>query len=91
MAVDKENLRKSRQAIAEAKGWKLNPDTDVVNTILDGLIRNYEKHGALYCPCRMVKGDKKEDLKIICPCIYAADEVLDDGCCHCMLYVKKDE
>ena len=91
MALDKESLRKSRQAVADAKGWKLNPDEKVVDMILEGLINNLEKHGALYCPCRMISGDKKEDAKIVCPCVYADDEVKGDGVCHCQLYVRKDE
>lgn len=89
MGIDKEQLRKSREAVAKARGWSLNPDKETVGMVLDGLISNFEKHGSIYCPCRVVTGNKGEDKKIICPCIYAADEVARDGACHCLLFVRK--
>lgn len=90
MALDKEQLRKSREAVAKAKGWALNPDRETVDMVLDGLISNFEKHGSIYCPCRVVTGNKEEDKKIICPCIYSPQEVKRDGACHCLLFVKKE-
>ncbi len=73
---------------AKASGFKLNPDEKVVNRIIDGLLRNEEKYGAQYCPCRRVTGDKAEDAKKICPCEWHKSEVAKDGHCFCNLYVK---
>ena len=70
------------------KGWALNPDSEIVNTILDGLNNNFKKHGRYYCPCRVVTGDKEVDKKISCPCAFSDDEVEKDGRCHCQLYFK---
>ncbi len=74
---------------AESQGFKLNPDERIVGAIINGLLRNEEKNGARYCPCRMVSGNKEEDKKNICPCVYHKDEIEKDGHCHCNLFVKK--
>jgi ferredoxin-thioredoxin reductase catalytic chain len=80
----KEGCRK----YAESQGFRLNPDDKVVEAIIKGLLRNEEKHGARYCPCRLVSGNKEEDKKNICPCVYHKDEIARDGHCHCNLFVK---
>lgn len=73
---------------AESRGFRLNPDAKVVESVCRGLLANQKKHGARYCPCRMVTGKKDEDRKIICPCIYHRDEIAKDGHCHCNLFVR---
>lgn len=73
---------------AKEKGINLNPDEKVVEAVVKGLIAHQEKNGELYCPCRVLTGDKEEDKKIICPCVYHLDEIEKDGHCHCMLFVK---
>jgi ferredoxin-thioredoxin reductase catalytic chain len=73
---------------AESQGFRLNPDDRVVEIICRGLLANQAKHGARYCPCRMVTGKKEEDRKIICPCVYHKDEIARDGHCHCNLFVR---
>ena len=88
--MNKEELRKSSQEHADEKGFLLQPDEKILDMILTGLLRNKEKHGLLYCPCRRVTGDKEEDKKIICPCIYHEDEVNNDRHCKCFLFLKKD-
>ena len=58
---------------------KLNPDTEIVNTIKEGL----KKTGG-YCPCRR---EKTDDTK--CMCKEFKDQIADpnfEGFCHCMLY-----
>ena len=62
----------------------LNPDTEVVKTIKEGL----EKKGG-YCPCRL---EKTEDYK--CMCKEFREQIKDKdfwGFCHCMLYKKVKE
>ena len=77
------------EKVAEKKGWKVNPDKKYAQEIIEGLNKNKEKKGKAFCPCRVVTGDPEEDKKIICPCIYSPMEILQDGKCHCGLYVKK--
>ncbi|MHA1268550.1 MAG: ferredoxin-thioredoxin reductase catalytic domain-containing protein [Candidatus Helarchaeota archaeon] len=82
--------RETIEKVANKKGWKLNPDDEVVKSVIDGLNKNKEKYGFYYCPCRIVEGDKEKDKFKICPCKWSAEEVERDGHCHCMLYFKKD-
>ena len=84
----KEQMKTAFAKYAESQGFRLNPDKKEVERVCTGLLANQAKHGARYCPCRMVTGNKDEDRKIICPCIYHKDEVKNDGHCHCKLFVK---
>jgi ferredoxin-thioredoxin reductase catalytic chain len=83
-----EELIKKYQEYAAANGFRLNPDSRILESVIRGLLAREEKFGQKYCPCRRVTGDIKEDKKIICPCIYHKEEIEKDGHCHCNLYVK---
>lgn len=83
-----EEIVKPYKDHAQECGHNLNPNEKIVEGIMTGLLRNEQMHGARYCPCRRVTGDKEADKKIICPCIYHKDEIAKDGHCHCNLYVK---
>lgn len=65
-------------------GLMLNPDTEVVNSIKEGL-----KIKGGYCPCRI---EKNEDTKCICK---EFREQMNDpdfeGFCHCRLYYKSKD
>lgn len=50
------------------------------HAIYRGLLNNFNKHGALYCPCTIVKDDDT-----ICPCT----EMRELGRCRCGLYVRQ--
>lgn len=86
--MTKEELIKQYEEYATANGFKLNPNPQIVDGIVNGLLAREEKLGERYCPCRRVTGDKEEDKKIICPCIYHKDEIEKDGHCHCNLFVR---
>jgi len=83
------DLLKKSQEYADKAGLKLNPNQKVVDGILRGLLRNKQFKGDIYCPCRVVTGNKEEDKKIVCPCIYHLQEIKDMGHCKCTLFVKK--
>jgi ferredoxin-thioredoxin reductase catalytic subunit len=83
-----EELIKKYSEHAQANGFQLNPDTKIVERIINGLLSNEQKHGEKYCPCRRLSGDKEEDAKKICPCIYHEDEIAKDGKCFCGLFTK---
>ena len=68
----------------------LNPDKKILDTVIRGLLRNEQKFGKRYCPCRLRSGDVEKDRAIICPCIYHKDEIAKDGHCHCQLDYRKD-
>ncbi len=82
--------REILEKVAKKKGWRLNPDDEYVESILEGLNNNKEKYGFFYCPCRVVEGDREKDKGKICPCIWSAEEIERDGHCHCQLYFKKE-
>ncbi len=86
----KEKVRQYAEKYAARKGYRLNPDPEELDLVYEGLAKRREKYGAQYCPCRIVLGDKEEDRKIICPCIYHADEIERDGMCHCALFFKAE-
>lgn len=72
-------------------GWVKNPNDEVNESILVGLTRNKIIYGTRYCPCFMVKGETKEERRgednRICPCKPAiAEEIPNDGYCHCGIY-----
>lgn len=83
-----EELMKEYAEYAKANGFQLNPDKKITEGIINGLLRNEEMNGAKYCPCRRITGDKAEDSKKICPCVWHKDEIKKDGHCLCNLYVK---
>ncbi len=86
--MDKKKLIKIYEKYAGMHGFQLNPNQAIVFGITDGLIKNQEKYGERYCPCRAVSGNKEEDKKNICPCIYGKEEVERQGYCVCRLFVK---
>lgn len=85
-----EELTRVLARYAESQGFRLNPDGGVVKTIVEGLLRNEQKFGKRYCPCRAVTGDEEQDRKIICPCAFHRDELRQMGHCHCYLFVSKN-
>jgi len=86
--MEKEKLMKKLEQHADEKGIKLNPNKAIVENIADSLLTREKELGEQYCPCRRPTGDKEEDKKIICPCVYHLDEIKKDGQCLCLLYVK---
>jgi len=83
-----EKMTKEYEKYADECGFRLNPTKKVVELIVRRLLENKAKLGEQYCPCRRVTGDKNEDEKIICPCVFHKDEIEKLGHCHCMLFVK---
>ena len=60
--MNKEELQKKLEEYAEKQGFRLQPDKEIFDALINGLLRNYEKYGALYCPCRRVSGDFRKPL-----------------------------
>jgi ferredoxin-thioredoxin reductase catalytic subunit len=82
-------LLKSLRRYARAAGFRLQPNKKLLDVLLKGELKKLKEHGALYCPCRRVTGNKEEDKKIICPCIFHKNEIKQDGHCKCMLFLRK--
>lgn len=86
----KERIRKGSEKYAHKAGYRLNPDSGIVDTIVTGLAKNRFKHGRAYCPCMFVSGDPDKDKKIICPCQVHREDIEKKGKCHCGLFVKDE-
>lgn len=74
---------------AEEEGLVLNPDSEILEKVIKGMVKIKEKKGEFYCPCRLVTGNKEIDDKIICPCEYHKKEIEEHGHCHCYLFFRK--
>jgi ferredoxin-thioredoxin reductase catalytic subunit len=75
---------------AKTYGYYLNPDTEFLQNLLQGLRENEERYGYPSCPCRLASGNLEVDRDIICPCDYRDPDVIEYGTCYCALYVRKD-
>ena len=89
--MNKEEFRKAIAKYSEGKEFVLNPDSNHVSGIVDGVFLNEQKYGMKYCPCRLRPGDKKKDLELLCPCNFVIQQsYVKWGRCWCGLYVKRD-
>jgi len=86
-----EKLRAEMEEHARKNGFRLNPNKAIVDNNLKMLLEREKELGARYCPCRRPTGDKEEDKKIICPCVYHKDEIREQGHCHCLLFVAGEK
>jgi ferredoxin-thioredoxin reductase catalytic chain len=84
--VIKTELFKESNDYAEKSGFKLNPDKEVLERVINGLAGNEKKYGKRYCPCRRRTGNQEDDSKKICPCYYHKGEIEKDGHCLCGLF-----
>ena len=84
--IDHVYVRLNQQA--ESAGYHLNPDTEFVKDLINGLLINEKRYGYWACPCRLATGDKFEDLDIICPCDYRDADIEEFDACYCALYVS---
>lgn len=74
---------------AEASGYQMNPDTDFVKMLVEGLLINEQRYGYASCPCRIAAGAREEDLDIVCPCDYRDPDLTEYDACYCALYVSQ--
>ena len=86
--MQEQELIKISEQHAKKVGIKLNPDKKEVENVIKGLLLKKQKHGEIYCPCRIVTGDKEKDKEIICPCVFHRGEIELQGYCLCKLFVK---
>jgi len=81
-------ITQESEEYAKQNGFWLNPNRGVVERIINGLIENEKKYGKRYCPCRRITGNREEDAKNICPCVYHRQEIEKEGHCLCGLFIK---
>ncbi len=74
---------------AEASGYHLNPDMEMTESIVEGLLTNERNFGYMVCPCRFGIGDATADRDIVCPCDYRDEDLDEFDVCYCGLYVSQ--
>lgn len=67
---------------AEAAGYHLNTDRELVLSLVEGLLSNKKRYGYMLCPCRLGEGDREKDRDIICPCDYRDADLDEYGQCY---------
>ena len=70
--------------------FKLNEAQEDVHLLAKGVLENMYSKGLKFCPCRITIGAAAEDLKLVCPCGFKAQQTYrEDGTCWCGLFVKR--
>lgn len=54
----------------------------------EGLARNLEEHGRMYCPCADVEASKEKGAEMVCPCTPHHADVARQGYCDCALFAS---
>ena len=76
---------------AERLGYKFNTEAEFVDEVLQSELEILELHGDVYCPCRVISGDPREDAQIVCPCIpFFRDQFAAMRKCWCGLFILDD-
>lgn len=89
--IKSEELKEEWKQWSKNKEFILNPDKSHTNTAIDGVLKQEEKTGLKYCPCRLREGDFEKDLKLLCPCNFRIQQTWKEkGMCWCGLFVKKE-
>jgi ferredoxin-thioredoxin reductase catalytic subunit len=66
----------------------LNPDEKIVSSLVQGLIKRFQKFGDFFCPCKITPLNLN-DKSTVCPCKDHQKEIEENGKCHCGLFVKR--
>ena len=91
-SVDKAAFAEAIQVFAAEREFRVNPDRERIDLLLEGMFNNESNHGLKYCPCRMIEKDFEKDLTLICPCNFLIHDTYkdkEDGECWCGLFIKR--
>lgn len=90
--MNREELRTAWEKFTGNNDFRLNPDREHVDMVIDGVLENEKDHGLKLCPCRLRDGTRQWDLELLCPCNFRIQETWrSKGMCWCGLFVKKSE
>lgn len=90
--MNRDELRKAWADFTKKNDFVLNPDSEHVERIIDGLLANEKNLGLKFCPCRLRDGTREMDLQLLCPCNFKTHETWGkEGRCWCGLFVKRRE
>ena len=87
---DRDETMRFVTMVADKQNWKLHPDREFLDMLVEGLMTNYNRYGYFSCPCRDADGERDRDKDIICPCEYCRPDQEEYGHCYCGLYVTPE-
>ncbi|MEI6079419.1 MAG: ferredoxin-thioredoxin reductase catalytic domain-containing protein [bacterium] len=85
----KEDTRLFTTMVVKKQDWKLTHDEELLELLLEGLTKNFNRYGYFCCPCRSAKNDREKDKDITCPCVYSWPDIKEFGHCYCGLYMSQ--
>ncbi|GAB1484453.1 hypothetical protein MASR2M78_32710 [Treponema sp.] len=85
-----EDTRTFTKMVASKQGWVLSTDPEFYEDLVSGLNTNWNRYSYYLCPCRDTEGSREEDQDLICPCVYAKQDIAEYGHCYCSLYWSKE-
>ncbi|MBI5755661.1 MAG: ferredoxin:thioredoxin reductase [Nitrospirae bacterium] len=86
----KERIRRMVEKYVAKGPYRLHPDHDRVESIIQGLAKNLEGYGRAYCPCVPVEKCLEAGRKYVCPCEPHHDDIARQGYCDCALFVSEE-
>jgi len=91
---DKSKLKKMWEEFCLDNDFMLNPDSEVVENVSNGIFFNENKYGLKLCPCRLRDSTRKRDKELVCPCHFKSPDVWKnvwkkESRCWCGLFVKR--
>ena len=90
MQKSKEDVRMFVEKVSGHKGWRLHPDGEFLDYLIEGLMINYNRYGYFQCPCRDSWGEREKDGDIVCPCSYCVPDQEEYGHCFCGLFLTPE-
>jgi ferredoxin-thioredoxin reductase catalytic subunit len=82
-----DRARRFAEAYTATGAYELNLDPALVETTIQGLAKNLQRHGKMYCPCHVLPEAEEERASLVCPCAPHHQDIRRDGQCHCGIFV----
>ena len=82
-----ERARRFAEAYTATGPYELNADAVLTETTIQGLAKNLQRYGKMYCPCHLLPAAVEERASLVCPCAPHHEDIQRDGQCHCGIFV----
>jgi len=82
-----EQARRFAVAYTATGPYELNADAVLTEATIQGLAKNLQRFGKMYCPCHVLPAAEEERASLVCPCAPHHDDIRKDGQCHCGIFV----
>lgn len=85
-----EHIRRMVEKYVARGPYRLYPDKEKVESVIQGLAKNLEKYGRAYCPCVPIEKYLEAGRRYVCPCEPHHNDIARQGYCDCALFVSED-